>query len=144
MYIKLNPINIALLLQETRNRKISKTHSLLNKMFLSLHISSLQWPVCPSTNFRSNYREMFGKKGVLKKFTEKQHSYQHRCFSVNFAKFVRTPFSQSICKWLLLEYFCSNKMTRSNNTQSSLDVDLSKLLKNLYKILKPGNTSIFY
>ena len=35
-HIKLNPINIALLLQEARNKKISKTHSLLNKILLSL------------------------------------------------------------------------------------------------------------
>ena len=36
MYIKPCPTNNALLLQEARNRQISKTHCLLNKMLLSL------------------------------------------------------------------------------------------------------------
>ena len=47
-YIKLNPINIALLLQEARNRKISKTHSLLNKMLLSLSACLQFTAVCVS------------------------------------------------------------------------------------------------
>ena len=69
--------------------------------------------------------EMFYKKGVLEnfaKFTGKrlchsiffnkvadlspatlfQKRLWHRCFPVNFAKFLRTPFSQNISGWLLL------------------------------------------
>ena len=39
-------------------------------------------------NFRS-LTEVFCEKG--KKFTVKLRRYWHRCFPVNFAKFVRTP-----------------------------------------------------
>ena len=68
---------------------------------------------------------MFCKKGVLKNFTKctGKHLYQsllfnkvaglrpatllkkrlwHRCFPVNFAKFLRTPISIEQLKWLLL------------------------------------------
>ena len=67
----MNPTNIALSLLEARNRKISKTHSLLHKMLLSL--SACLQSLFP--NFRSNFWEMFNKKGVPKKLTGKQHSY---------------------------------------------------------------------
>ena len=34
---------------------------------------------------------------------------QHRCFSVNIVKFLRTPFLKNICKWLFLKIqFCWN------------------------------------
>ena len=73
---------------------------------------------------RSSRKEVFCKKGVLRnfaKFTGK-HLYQslffnkvagkpatllkkrfwHRCFPVNFAKFLRTPFLTEQLRWLLL------------------------------------------
>ena len=37
---------------------------------------------------------------------------QHRCFLVNFTKFVRTPILQNIWKRLLLEFFCRNIMKK--------------------------------
>ena len=31
-----------------------------------------------------------------------QKRFQHRCFPVNIAKFLRTPILKNICEWLLL------------------------------------------
>ena len=68
--------------------------------------------------FRSSRPEVFCKKGVLrnfKKFTEKRlcqsllpstllkKRLQHRCFPVNFVKFLRTAFFIEHLWWLLLE-----------------------------------------
>ena len=65
-----------------------------------------------SSKCRSSHQRCSVKKGVLKnfeKFTEK-HLCQslfliqlHRCFPVNYAKFIRTPFLQTTSKLLLLE-----------------------------------------
>ena len=56
---------------------------------------------------RSSRREVFCKKGVLRnftKFTGKRlcQSLWHRCFPVNFVKFLRTPFLKENLWWLLL------------------------------------------
>ena len=66
---------------------------------------------------RSNHLEVFCKKGVLwnfAKFTGKQlcqslffnkvagNRLWHKCFTVNFAKFLRTPFLKEHLRWLLL------------------------------------------
>ena len=97
--------------------------------------------------------EVFCKKGVLRnfaKFTGK-HLCQslffqwsckkllkkkpwHRCFPVNFAKFLRTPFVKEQLRWLLLQvigglvgiidYFASN-VFRVNNKQSSIFICLN-------------------
>ena len=68
-------------------------------------------------NFRSSRREAFSKKGVLRNFAKfrgkhlcqslfliKLLFYQKRdrCFPVNFAKFLRTPFLTGHLRWLLL------------------------------------------
>ena len=63
-------------------------------------------------HFRSSLPEVFCKKGVLRnfaKFTGKhlwpatllKKGLWHRCFPVNFAKFLRTPFLQNTdgCFW---------------------------------------------
>ena len=42
-------------------------------------------------SFRSNRPEMLYKKGVFKNFTRKKRLW-HRCFPVNFLKFLGTPF----------------------------------------------------
>ena len=76
----------------------------------------------PSRSNRSSRPEVFCKKGVLRtflKFTGK-HLHQslffnkvaglfllkkrllHRCFPVNFAKFLKTPFLTEHLRWLLL------------------------------------------
>ena len=56
---------------------------------------------------RSSRREVFCKKGVLRNFTKftGKHLCQslwHRCFPVNFVKFLRTPFLKENLWWLLL------------------------------------------
>ena len=50
---------------------------------------------------------MFCKKGALRNFAKftGEHLYQglwHRCFPVNFTKFLRTPFFTEHLRWLLL------------------------------------------
>ena len=79
-------------------------------------------------NYRSSRLEVFCKKGVLRnisKFTG-DHLCQslvfnkvaglrpetllnkrlcHRCFSVNLAKFLKTPFLTELFRWLFLQYF---------------------------------------
>ena len=91
---------------------------------------------------RSSRPKMSCKKGVLKsfaKFTGK-HLYQslffnkvvglrfatllkkrfwHRCFLVNFAKFLRTPFLYNTSGWLLL---IARDMTKSLKTQKQMDM----------------------
>ena len=70
--------------------------------------------------FRSSGPEVFCKKGFLRKFTKftgkqlcqslffnKVADLRHRCFSVNFVKFLRTPFYIEHPCWLLL-CFTSN------------------------------------
>ena len=76
------------------------------------------------TNCRSSPQRFSVTKGVLKIFTKftGKHLCQsffwpatllkkklwHRCFPVNFAKFLRTPFLQNTSKRLLLELFETN------------------------------------
>ena len=73
-------------------------------------------------NIRSSHPEVFCKKGVLKNLTKfkGKHLCQrlffnkvatllkkrlwHRCFPVNFVKFLRTPISTEDLWWLLLKY----------------------------------------
>ena len=68
-----------------------------------------------STLYRSSHQWSSIKKVVLRnftKFTGKQHARAsflilkkrlwHRCFPVNFVKFLRTPFLQNTSGWLLL------------------------------------------
>ena len=67
---------------------------------------------------RSSRPEVFCKKGVLRNFAKFRGKHMchaillkkrfwHRCFSVNFAKFLRTPFLQSASGRLLLTAWCS-------------------------------------
>ena len=73
MYIKLNLTNITLLLQEASKTKHQKVTLYLTKCcYLFLYVFDLQRPLCPSTNFRSNRRQVFCKEGVLKKFKNSQ------------------------------------------------------------------------
>ena len=73
------------------------------------------------THFRSSHQRCSIKKGVLKNFSKftgkhlcwrlffnKVAGLQHRCFSVNFAKFLRTPFFTEHFRWLLVTLvFCT-------------------------------------
>ena len=48
---------------------------------------------------RSSQPGVFCKKGVIRNCAK----FWHRCFPVNFAKFLRTPFFTEHLRWLLLE-----------------------------------------
>ena len=48
--------------------------------------------------------EVLCKKGVLRPATLLKKRLWHKCFPVNFAKFLRTPFSVDHLRWLLLKY----------------------------------------
>ena len=54
------------------------------------------------TIFRSSRLEVFCKKRVLRPATLLKKILWHRCFPVNFAKFLRTPFLQNTSGRLLL------------------------------------------
>ena len=73
---------------------------------------------------RSSHQRFSVRKGVLRNFTKftRKHLYQslfsdkvaglipwHRCFPVNFAKFLRTPFLQNTSGRLLLYFIVSFK-----------------------------------
>ena len=64
-------------------------------------------------NTRSSLPEVFCKKSVLRNFAEftglrlatlVKKSLWHRCFPVNFMKFLRTSFFTEQLRWLLLQY----------------------------------------
>ena len=77
--------------------------------------------------FRSSRPDMFCKKGILRNFAKStgkhlcqslyfnkvaghkpatllKYRFWHRCFPVNFAKFLRTPFLTEHLRWLLLSF----------------------------------------
>ena len=91
-YIKLNPINIALLLQEARNRKISKTQFIEQNVIISVCMSPVYSGLCVLLRISEAIVRRCLVKKVSLKNSQENTSYQHSCFSVNFAKFVRTPF----------------------------------------------------
>ena len=55
---------------------------------------------------RSSHRSCFVRKGVLRNFAKFTRKQSHRCFPVNFAKLLRTPFLQSASGRLLLIIVC--------------------------------------
>ena len=69
--------------------------------------------------YRSSQRRCFVKKGILKNpqentcvgvsflTTSLKERPWHRCFPMNFAKFLKTPFFIEHLKWLLRIYYCS-------------------------------------
>ena len=83
------------------------------------NIAKASWKKALFIKNRSSRPEVFCKRGVLRNFTNfpGKHQYQslrpvtllkkrlwHRCFLVNFAKFLRTPFFIEPL-WLLLLYY---------------------------------------
>ena len=69
---------------------------------------------CYSEVLKSSHRWCSVKKGVLRNFARftGRHLCQslffnswHRCFPVNFAKFLRTPFQQDTSRQLLLSFY---------------------------------------
>ena len=88
-------------------------------VFNSLYalLFALLYPSIASPTSRSSRPEVFCKKGALRNFAKflGKHLCQslmpatlikkrlwHRCFPVNFAKFLRTPFLTEHLQWLLL------------------------------------------
>ena len=87
-------------------------------------------------NFRSSHRRFFAKKGVLRKFAkftrntclESLFKYRcrpipatllkkrlwNKCFPVNFAKFLRTPFLQNTSRRLLLKLIYHKGINQTN------------------------------
>ena len=81
-------------------------------------------------NYRSSHQRFSVKKGVLRNFGKltgkhlcqglffnKKKRLWHRCFPVNFAKFLRTSFLQNTSERLLLElpFILYNKTIISSN-----------------------------
>ena len=93
--------------------------SVLNTLKVSSDIGAkLSFKILPT---RNSHRRCSVKKSVLKNFanlTEKHLCWslltcnfiklQHRCFSVRFAKFLRTPILKNICERLLLSNNCES------------------------------------
>ena len=84
--------------------------------------------------FRSSRLEVFHKKGVLRPATLLKKSLRHRCFPVDFAKFIRTPFFTEHLQWLIL-YFTIDASEYMTFKKHSPEVFCKKgILKNLAKI----------
>ena len=96
----------------------SNTSSKVFRVFIvRIKFLSMNYLSSPETlKFQKQPPNLFYKKGILKNFAKLtgKHLYQslqlklkkglwHRCFPVNFAKFLRTPILKNICKWLLLK-----------------------------------------
>ena len=109
---------------------------------------------------RSSRQELFCKKGVLRNFAKfLKKRLWHRCFTVSFAKFLRTSFLTEHHRWLLLAFHsestfysfrtsCSKQAQylkfKSNfsllqftiksrvTCQSNLNMFLSWIFKNMY------------
>ena len=68
--------------------------------------------------FRSSHRSCSVRKGVLRNYarpgTLLKKRLWHRCFPVNFAKFLRLPFLQNTSGRLLLTPFCN--VANNDNT----------------------------
>ena len=80
----------------------------------------IQQTILQSWNIRSSRPEVFCKKAFVEILQNSQENtcasvpaalskkrFWHRCFPVNFAKFLRTPFFIEHLWWLLLEYLLS-------------------------------------
>ena len=95
--------------------------------------------IIPAIN-RSSRLEVLCKKGVLRNFTKftRKHLYQslffnrlwHRCFPVNFTKFLRTLFLTEHLRWLLLYYhcYCQHLNIFNTNTQCCLSCRFFELI----------------
>ena len=114
---------VAAPVSHTVNRK--KMYIAFGKTDLS--IAFIQASLLSFLLFRSSRPEVFCKKGVLRNFTKfigkhlcqrlffnkvaslrpatsLKKSLWHRCFTVNFVKFLRTPFLTEPLQWLLLSF----------------------------------------
>ena len=80
-------------------------------------------------NTRSSHRRCSVRKGVLRNFaTLLKKRLWHLRFPVNFAKFLRTPFSQSTFGRLLLKYISVNVTSGNISVKHRLQNVIVKLL----------------
>ena len=108
---------ITLFLAFGQAKKIFSYHILMNILIYILFCDKKLLKSLVTTTIGSSRPEVFCKKGVLGNFTKftGKHLWQslffatllkkrvwHRCFPVNFVKFLRTPFYKEHLWWLLL------------------------------------------
>ena len=75
------------------------------------------------------------KKG-LRPATSLKERLWHRCFPVNFAKFLRTPFLTEHLRWLLLEFLYSTVLQLSTSRQIKCKMKLDKAVALRYSVKK--------
>ena len=75
-----------------------------NALFLSIY--SLKMQISEAVVRKCSAKKMFLEIVLrcLKPATLLKKRHWHRCFPVNFAKFLRTPFLTEHLRWLLLKY----------------------------------------
>ena len=125
----------------TENNTFSFCKKIMSWFFFSLTPNSGQFPPC-NHQIRSSRPGVFCKKAFLRNFTKFTGKHlcqsllfnkvsclrpatllkkrlQHRCFPVNFAKFLRPPFFTEHLRWLLLPdhlRFCDFLQEYQNGT----------------------------
>ena len=105
-------------------------------------LSSFQWKKHSRWNFchfikdRSSRSEVFCKKGILRPATFSKMNIWRRCFQMNFAKFLRTPFYRKP----LDDCFCQKSQKKVNwpfpylSVWKLLSLSIQKLLhSNLFR-----------
>ena len=67
-----------------------------------------------------NFAKFTGKHLCLRPATLLKMRLWHRCFPVNFVKFLRTPFLQNTSRWLLLYGFSLSKLEKLSSESEEL------------------------
>ena len=109
--------------------------SVQQKRSISL-ASFLQYP-----HSRSSRPELFFKKSCLRPATFLEKRLWHRCFPVNFAKFLKTPFFTEHVQWLLLA-FAPIEISYSNTVYNTSAAESWICLASFYD-LSVSQTSSF-
>ena len=90
---------IYLVIHSAVNLSFTTNHWLLEFLvYINLSVSLLGYAVL----YRSSHLKCTVKKGILRPETLFKKRLRYRCFPVNFAKFLRTPFLQNTSGRLLL------------------------------------------
>ena len=113
----INNILIIIILSVTLNMKVNGIEQLseavaqrcsINKVFLEI-LQNLQENTCASASF------LIKLQAEACNFVKNR--LWHRCFLVNFAKFLRTPFLTEHLRWLLLNCVCHRLLGPSKERQ---------------------------
>ena len=75
---------------------------------------------------------LFDKVAVLQLSNVVKERFQHKCFPVNIAKFLKTPFLKNICERLLLLIVIFSQ--ENNHMQRCFDLPEPKLHKKLASV----------